>query len=181
IFSSALALGCIAVNVGMLQQIIEGIGLIPPDKQYFGVALSTVLAGLITVVETGVGFFLGAAYSHATHQEGRRLTSGVIVSSGLAGAMALVEGFFYSQIAASPSGPQQTFHIPFIDARMTQEDLFFIWGAALVTSLMLFGLWFHTSLETVLRTRTPRTLRRQLRNAIETASQYRECVGAIEM
>jgi hypothetical protein len=178
IFSAAVVLACMAVNVGMLQQIILGLGIIPEHLTYLGLPLAGVFAWLLTFFETGVGFSLGQVFAKA-EVEGRRLSGGVLLTVSLATAVAIVEGFFYSQIAGPPQQGDEV-QLPLLGVTMSQRDVFFIWGSALVGGLMLFGALLHGSLHMVLRSGTTGRLRRQLHAMTVAATDWKEDLGAVD-
>jgi hypothetical protein len=137
-----LLTGLLLVNTGMLSQIIRDLGFIPQTYSFLGVPLYVLFALLLTLIEAGVGAV------HATTTENGKITilPGVIFL--LAGTIACVEGFFYSQVAPDK---KSLIEFPFIGYQMKQGQLLFLWGFALVMILFLLGSRWYRALETVKR------------------------------
>ena len=169
--SSMILIALIAVNTGMLGQILRDLGFIPHDLTYFGIPLYLVFAFMLTLVEAGLGYVHTAG--RPTPDEASRFALWPVIAAGFAVVMACVEGFFYSQVAPSRSS---LVDLP-IGSQIKQGTLFFLWGATLVLVLFGLGAIWSASLERIAKSadHLPALIRRLWR--------YREkfdaaCAGA---
>src|SRR5262249_23322562 len=121
VIGTAVLLGVLFVNTGMLSQIIRDLGYIPQSLQFVGIPLYYILAFLIAVVEAGFGFVHGVM---SDPDEGdSKIHFGAILAGLASIGIAVVEGFFYSRMAPDR---QQTLTIPFINYSMPQTDVLFL-------------------------------------------------------
>lgn len=132
IVSSVILIALVAVNTGMLGQILRDLGFIPHDLAYFGIPLYLVFAFILTLAEAGLGYVHTAG--RPTPDEHSRVAVWPAIAACFAVVIACVEGFFYSQVAPSR---ESLVDLP-IGSQIKQGTLFFLWGATLV--LVLFGL-----------------------------------------
>lgn len=141
--SSLILIALIAVNTGMLGQILRDLGFIPHDLTYFSVPLYLVFAFMLTLVEAGLGYVHTAG--RPTPDEAKRFALWPLIATCFAVVMACVEGFFYSQVAPSRNS---LVDLP-IGSQIKQGTLFFLWGATLVLVLFGLGAIWSTSLERI--------------------------------
>jgi hypothetical protein len=145
IVSSVILIALVSVNTGMLGQILRDLGFIPHDLVYFGIPLFLVFAFILTLAEAGLGYVHTA--SRPAPDEPGRVAVWPAVAVCLAGVIACVEGFFYSQVAPSRDS---LVDLP-IGYHVKQGSLFFLWGATLVLVLFGLGTIWSTSLERISR------------------------------
>ena len=129
-----LVLALVAVNTGMLSQILGG--LISQSIVVFGIPLYYLFAALITTVESGLGYAHGV-FSESEVDATPRISFSAIAMTGFGIGIALVEGFFYSRIHPNRA---DTVTIPFVNYTIAQSDIYFMWGFLLVMSLFSLGL-----------------------------------------
>ena len=169
--SSMILIALIAVNTGMLGQILRDLGFIPHDLTYFGIPLYLVFAFMLTLVEAGLGYVHTAG--KPTPDEASRFALWPLIAACFAVVMACVEGFFYSQVAPSKNS---LVDLP-IGSQIKQGTLFFLWGATLVLVLFGLGAIWSASLERIARSAD------HLPAFVRRLSRYREkfdaaCAGA---
>lgn len=157
VISALLLVAIVAVNTGMLGQIIRDLGFIPATLMFLGVPLYWVFALLLTVFEAGLGFIHAATKS--SPEDPNKIRAWPIIAVLLALTIATVEGFFYSQVAPSKDA---TVEIPLIGYQMKQANLFFLWGVALVSGLFGLGSTWYEAFETVRRGNALMALRHRL-------------------
>jgi hypothetical protein len=129
-----MLLALIAVNTGMLGQILKDLGLVPPTIMLFGVPLARLFAAFLTGIEASTGLLYGWRGVRTEPIPGmpRRIDGMRWFALAAAVAFGVVEGFFYSRIAGS------TESVSFAWITLSQQGIFFGWGVVLV--LLLFGL-----------------------------------------
>jgi len=175
--SSVILLGLMAVNTGMLGQILRDLNFIPHDLVYLGIPLYLILAFILTLAEAGLGFIHTAG--RPTPDETEKLPVWPLVAVVFALSIACVEGFFYSQVAPNKEGLVE---LPFIGYQFKQAQLFFLWGATLVMALFGLGSVWTTSLERVAGAgdHFPRLLRRLLKDRQALADAYARAARSAE-
>ncbi len=169
----------IFVNTGMLSQILAELGFIPRQLLIISVPLYIVLALALTTVEAAVGLVIHIAKDR----------SGIpIFLIVVGGVICLVEGFFYSQVAPNK---EALFELPFGLLTVRQQDLFFLWGCAIIAALITLGYFWHENLEAWLSYTSAAAARRRLRaifdrvdetcgRAEATANRFNDAAKAVD-
>jgi CHASE3 domain sensor protein len=176
IVTSVLLTALIFVNTGMLSQILRELNIIPPSYIVFGVPLSYFLALLITLVESGLGFWHSTLRPHNAREESNERDDKLYYGPWLVGIMAfgvaIVEGFFYSRIA--PPSRAQVVIIPIVAYEIPQTDIFFIWGFLLVMTLFGLGNTWYRAYSDAAESSSPRKLSKELGRIRSQLKKYAE-------
>jgi hypothetical protein len=130
-----LVVALVVVNTGMLSQILGG--LISGSLAVLGIPLFYILAVLITIAESGLGFAHGVFADAESASGAPKISLAAIILVVFGVGIAVVEGFFYSRIHQNRT---DTVTIPFVNYNLAQTDIYFIWGFLLVMTLFVLGL-----------------------------------------
>lgn len=130
-------LALIVINTGMLGEILAGLGLVSPALTLAGIPIFRLVAAFLTLIEsaTGIAFAWAGLQNEPLAGMPRRISVARVLTVVAAVGFGIIEGFFYSRIAAG-SGVSVT---PFAGLTLTQEQIFFGWGFLLVMFLFAFG------------------------------------------
>lgn len=159
VFSIILVLSLVIVNVGVLNRILQelGIGLF---TVFGSVKLYHVIAFLLTLIESGLGIAYGYVKSEAEAKDKENITFPIAQYFPMAGALmlAFVEGFFYSRLGLVI----ETETLTFGQFEFGMEQALFLLGFTLPIALFGLGDVMFRSLVNLLENTSMYRLERRL-------------------
>src|SRR5207237_3418907 len=152
--------------------------IVPPAIVLFGIPLFRIFASFLTLIEASTGLLFGWLGLHNEPALGmpRKLSVGRLLTATAAVGVGVVEGCFYSRIAAG-SGERFTL----IDGlSLSFEQIFFGWGFLLVMALFGLGEAAFQALITVISGTAVKAYERAVKRAKVQTALLRQESAALE-